>query len=130
VIVVDASAVLEILRRTPSAPKIGGRLFDSGESIHAPHLIDVEVTQVLRRFAANSEITQARGIEAISDLLAMPIQRYPHDILLARAWELRNVLTSYDAMYVGLAELLDAPLVTCDKRLAGAPGHQARIEVI
>jgi len=66
----------------------------------------------------------------IDDLLAFPIQRYPHDILLQRVYELRDNLTAYDAVYVALAEALAAPLVTRDARLAQAPGHQAHVELL
>ncbi|HEY1246363.1 MAG TPA: type II toxin-antitoxin system VapC family toxin, partial [Hyphomicrobiaceae bacterium] len=70
------------------------------------------------------------GGELLADLGELPLQRYPHDWLLPRVWELRHILTAYNAVYVALAEALDAPLVTRDARLAAAPGHQARIEVM
>ena len=128
--VVDASAVLEILLRTPAAEAVEKRLFEPTRTLHAPHLLDVEVAQVIRRYAANREIDAERGHAALADLADFPLHRYPHDFLLPRAWELRNNLTAYDAMYVALAEVLDAPLLTRDKRLATAPGHHARIEVV
>jgi predicted nucleic acid-binding protein len=129
-IVVDASAILEILLRTPAAEAVEKRVLDSGETLHAPHLIDVEVAQVLRRYAAAGEIHAARGRAALADLSDLPMRRYPHGFLLSRAWELRNNLTAYDAVYVALAEALDATLVTGDRRLAAAPGHRARVEVV
>lgn len=129
-IVVDASALLEVLLRTPAAEKVEERLFDERESLHAPHLLDVEVAQVLRRYAGSGEIDPERGRAALIDLADFPIRRYPHGILLPRAWEIRDNLTAYDAVYVALAEALDAPLLTRDRRLATAPGHQARIEVM
>jgi predicted nucleic acid-binding protein len=106
------------------------RLFEPSRTLHAPHLLDVEIAQVIRRYAANGEIDAERGRAALADLADFPLHRYPHDFLLPRAWELRNNLTAYDAMYVALAEVLDAPLLTRDKRLATAPGHHARIEVV
>ena len=96
-IVVDASALLEALLRTPAAPAVENRLFDARESLHAPHLIDIEVTQVLRRYAAAGEIAADRGREALDDLAALALRRYPHEFLLARVWELRRNLTAYDA---------------------------------
>jgi predicted nucleic acid-binding protein len=93
-------------------------------------LLDVEVAQVVRRYAANGEIDVERGRMALADLTDLPLHRYPHDFLLPRVWDLRNNLTAYDAMYVALAEALDAPLLTCDKRLAASPGHHARIELV
>jgi predicted nucleic acid-binding protein len=85
---------------------------------------------VVRRYAANREIDVERGRMALADLADLPLRRYPHDFLLPRVWDLRNNLTAYDAMYVALAEVLDAPLVTRDRRLAASPGHHARIEVV
>jgi predicted nucleic acid-binding protein len=130
VIVVDASALLEILLRTPAAPAVERRLFDTGESLHAPHLIDLEVAQVLRRYAASKQISAARGVEALEDLAALSLRRYPHEWLLSRVWQLRENLTAYDAVYVALAESLDASLVTRDRRLAGAAGHRALVEIL
>jgi predicted nucleic acid-binding protein len=129
-IVVDASAVLEALLRTPAARAVERRLFESSQTLHAPHLLDVEVAQVVRCYAANGEIDVERGRTALADLADFPLHRYPHDFLLPRVWDLRNNLTAYDAMYVALAEALDAPLLTRDKRLAASPGHHARIELV
>jgi predicted nucleic acid-binding protein len=128
VIVVDASAVLELLLRTPAAQAVERRLFGGRERLHAPHLLDVEVAHVLRRYALAGELQGDRGRAALEDLERLLLRRHPHDILLPRAWELRANLTAYDAVYVALAEALDAPLVTRDRRLAGAAGHRARIE--
>lgn len=105
------------------------RIFDPAETLHAPHLIDVEVAQVLRRYAASGEADPERCRMALTDLNDLPLTKYPHDFLLPRIWELRNNLTAYDAVYVALAEALDAPLLTRDQRLANAPGNHARIEV-
>jgi predicted nucleic acid-binding protein len=129
-IVVDASAVLEALLRTPAATAVERRLFAPLQTLHAPHLLDVEVAQVVRRYAANGEIDAVRGRMVLADLADLPLRRYPHDFLLPRVWDLRNNLTAYDAMYVALAEVLDAPLLTRDKRLAASPGHHARIELV
>jgi predicted nucleic acid-binding protein len=129
VIVVDASSLLEVILRTAAASAVEARLFAPGESLHAPHLIDVEVAQVVRRFAADGRIDADRGRMALADLADMPIRRYPHDILLGRVWDLRNNLTAYDAVYVALAEALDAPLLTRDRRLAATAGHGAQVEL-
>lgn len=106
------------------------RLFTAGQTLHAPHLLDVEVAQVIRRYALSGEIDRARGGLALADLADLPLRRYPHDFLLPRIWDLRNNLTAYDAAYVALAEALDAPLLTRDRRLAAAAGHRARIELV
>jgi predicted nucleic acid-binding protein len=128
-IAVDASAILEVLLRTGRGARIEDRLLSRGDSLHAPHLLDVEVAQVLRRYAAAGNVTSERGRQALADLGDFAIHRYAHDDLLPRIWELRHNVTAYDAAYLALAEALDAPLVTCDGRLASAPGHAADVEV-
>ena len=113
-----------------AAGTVAARLFDSGDSLAAPHLIDVETVHVLRRYALAGEIDDGRSREAVADLADMPIRRYPHDILLPRVWDLRHNFTAYDAVYVAPAEALDATLVTRDRRLAGTAGHGAEIELL
>jgi len=130
VIVIDASALLEVLLRTPAAEAVEHRLFAPRETLHAPHLLDVEAAQVIRRYAANGDIDGERGRLALDDLTDFPLQRYPHDILLPRIWSLRNNLTAYDAAYVALAEVLDAPLLTRDRRLAAAARHAVQIILV
>jgi predicted nucleic acid-binding protein len=130
VIVVDASAILETLLRTPAAEAVERRLFDPPRTLYAPHLLDVEIAQVIRRYEAIGDIDHERGRTVLADLADFPLHRYPHDFLLSRVWDLRKNLTAYDAVYVALAEALQAPLVTRDKRLAAAPGHHARIELV
>lgn len=129
-IVVDASALLEALLRTPAAKAVERRLFDRRQTLHAPDLLDLEVAQVVRRYATSGEIDAERGRLALIDLGDFPLRRYPHGFLLPRIWELRNNLTAYDAVYVSLAEALDAPLLTRDRRLAAAAGHRARVELV
>ena len=129
-IVVDASAVLELLLRTDKGIKVQERVLDPDESRHAPHLIDIEVTQTLRRLVSLRQITAARGKQALEDHGALEIKRAEHKDLLERVWTLRDSVTAYDAAYVVLAEILDAPLVTCDAKLARSHGHKARIELI
>ena len=129
-IVVDASAILELLLDTPAAPDIETRLLGPGESLHAPHLLDLEVVQTLRRYVSVGELTTQRGEQALSDLADFPIIRYPHDLFLSRIWALRHNVSAYDAAYLALAESLPAPLITCDTRLAAAPGHRASVELV
>ena len=128
-IVTDASVILEVLLRTPAARAIESRLFDGGETLHAPHLLDVEVAQVLRRYAARGEISAARGALSLDLLTRFPVARYAHQPLVARMWALRANLTAYDAAYVALAEALGATLLTRNERLAAAPGPLAPIEL-
>ena len=129
-IVIDASALLEALLQTPAAVAVEERLLREGFPLHAPHLIDLEVTQVLRRYEATGRVAAARCQDALDDLQDFSLRRYQHDVLLARVWELRQNLTAYDAAYVALAEALDATLLTRDRRLAAAPGHYARVELV
>lgn len=129
-IVVDASALLEFLLQTPIGIRVETRLFRDGDALHSPHLVDVEVTQGLRRLVRSGEVSADRSAEAIADLLDVDLHRHAHADLLTRAWKLRENVTAYDAMYIALAEALEATLVTCDSPLAKAPGHRARIEVI
>ena len=129
-IVVDASALLEFLLQTPLGARVEARLFRDADEFHAPHLLDVEVVQGLRRLVRTGEVFPVRAEEAIADLTDLDLHRHPHLDLLSRTWTLRDNLSAYDALYVALAEAIDAPLVTCDGPLATTPGHAVRIEVI
>lgn len=129
-IVVDASAVIEVLLRTPAAQAVERHLFAPGQSLHAPHVLDLEVAQVMRKYAARGEIDGERGRVALGDLAAFRMHRYPHEFLLPRVWSLRNNVTAYDAAYIALAEALNAVLLTRDHRLAAAAGHHARVELV
>lgn len=130
-IVADCSAILELLLGTEAGARVGARLrIDPAELPHAPHLIDAEAAQALRRMVGAGGLPPRSGERALADLLDLPLQRHPHTLLLQRAWELRRSISAYDAMYVALAEALDAPLLTHDGRLARAHGHRARIELI
>ena len=129
-IVVDASALLEFLLQTSLGARVEARLFGEDQELHAPHLLDVEIAQGLRRLVRTREVSSARAEEAIADLTDLDLHRHAHLDLLPRAWTLRDNLSAYDAMYVALAEAIDAPMVTCDAPLARSPGHRARIEVL
>jgi predicted nucleic acid-binding protein len=130
VIVLDASAAVEVILQTEVGVALTGRLLTSESSLHAPYLLDVEVAQVLRRFTLRREVLPERALQAIEDLTDLPIERYPHRMLLPRIWALRQNLTAYDAAYVALTEILGATLLTRDGRIARASGHSARVEVV
>jgi predicted nucleic acid-binding protein len=130
VIDVDATALLEFLLQTPRGIRVEARLFRDEDEFHSPHLVDVEVTQGLRRLVRAGEVSAGRAADAMADLADFDLQRHAHHDLLSRAWKLRENVTAHDAMYVALAEALDAPIVTCDAPLAKSPGHRARIEAI
>jgi predicted nucleic acid-binding protein len=128
-IVLDASAAIEWLLQTIAGRQIEKRIVMRHESLHAPHLLDLEVAQVLRRLERNGVITVSRAEEAMQDLSDLRINRYPHHSLLPRIWELRQNLSAYDAAYVALAEVLDAAMLTRHARIGSDFGHSARIEV-
>jgi predicted nucleic acid-binding protein len=128
-IVLDASAAVDWLLQTPAGQHIEKRIYSRNETLHAPHLLDIEVTQVLRRLALQGVVSVHRADEAIHDLLDLRITRYPHLVLLLRVWQLRHNFSAYDAAYIVLAEKLGAALVTRDARLASASGHAAPVEL-
>lgn len=129
-IVVDASALLEFLLQTSLGSLVEARLFHDADELHAPHLVDVEIAQGLRRLVRTGDVSADRAAEALADLAGLDLHRHAHLDFLTRAWKLRANITACDAMYVTLAEALDAPVVTCDEPLSKAPGHRARIELI
>lgn len=127
-IVVDTSAVVESLTAWPPRRDLLRR-FDRDADFHAPHLIDVEVLHALRGLLRAGKMELARAMDARSDFDDLAITRYPHTGLSDRMWQLRDNLSAYDAAFVALAELLEAPLVTTDARLARAADHAATIEL-
>jgi len=129
VIVLDASAAVDWLLQTPAGRQIDRRIFARNESLHAPHLLDLEVAQVLRRLVREGMISSPRAAHAVEDLLDLRVTRYPHFLLLPRIWQLRLNLSAYDAAYVALAEKLPGTLISRDRRLQSARGHAAQIEV-
>jgi predicted nucleic acid-binding protein len=118
-----------MLLRLRSSEQIMDRVFVQAETLHAPHIIDLEVSQVLRRYWRAGDITAGRGREALRDLGDLPMIRHSHEPLIERIWELRNNATAYDAAYIALAEGLNATLVTLDRRMARTPGAHAVVEV-
>jgi predicted nucleic acid-binding protein len=129
VIVLDASAVVDWLLQTGAGLQIEKRIYSRNESLHSPHLLDLEVAQVLRRLVREGTISARRGDEALDDLVALRLARYPHFVFLPQIWQHRHNLSPYDAAYVVLAERLAAPLITRDARLSAASGHAARVEL-
>ena len=129
-VVIDASALLEVLLATPAAAAVRERVFVSDEDLHAPHLIDLEVAQVLRRNVVAGNMTEARGREALEILTDLRLTRHAHAPFLRRVWDLRKHVTAYDAVYLALSEALEAPLVTRDSALASVPGSAVTVEVV
>ena len=129
-IVLDASAAVEVLLGSPRhAPALRARLARPGESMHVPHLFDLEVLAALRRHVLRGRLSTDRAAQALAALSDMRAIRYSHSPFRARIWELRANLTPYDAAYVALAEALEAPLVTLDRALAEATGVTAAVEL-
>jgi len=121
-IVVDASAITELLLQTELGARVERRIYRDDDDLHAPHLLDVEVLNALRRLVQAGEVRAERAAEAIEDLQVLRILRHGHIDLAIRAWELRQNFTAYDAVYLALAESLDAAVVTCDARSAARLG--------
>ncbi len=128
-IVIDASALIELMMLTEAGLDVARRVFATPEEIHAPELIDLEVGQVLRRYVQIGDMTEDRAGAMFEDLASIRMRRYPHLPLLPRIWQLRHNLTAYDASYVALAEGLEARLLTRDGALAEAP-HRADVVVV
>ncbi|MBN1960079.1 MAG: type II toxin-antitoxin system VapC family toxin [Deltaproteobacteria bacterium] len=129
-IVVDTSVVIDfLLQLPPFAVKINDRIIKEVPLIMAPHLLDAEVGQVLRRFVRQNKLSHKRAMLAFADLQNMPIIRYEHLPLLSRAFKYRDNVTFYDAIYLALAESINAPFLTRDKALAAIPGCKARVEL-
>ena len=128
-IVLDASAAIELVLNTSAGKQVGDRIADEREAIQAPHLIDVELVHVIRRFAMRNVIGAARGEAAIRLWRMLDVQRHDHEPFMARIWQLRDNFSAYDATYVALAEALSAPLITADRRLASAPQSAVPIEL-
>jgi predicted nucleic acid-binding protein len=129
VIVLDASAAIDWLLQTAVGKQIEGRIYERGESLHAPHLLDLEVAQVLRRLVREVSISAPRADQAITDLIDLRVTRYPHFVFLPYIWRLRHNLSAYDAAYVALTEKLGATLITRDTRLASACIRTVSIEL-
>ena len=128
--VLDASALVELVLDTPTGQVIASRIADPKEGLHVPHLADIEVVQALRRYVREGEIDADAAETALDDFRALDLQRHAHEPLLERVWELRKNLTAYDAVYMALAEVLDGVLLTCDRRLSQAPGMSRRVVLV
>lgn len=129
-IVIDASAAVELLLATVAGEKVAQVVSRKGATLHAPHLIDLEVLHVLRRLVQSGQMTAFRAGQARDDFADLRVQRYGHLALSERIWELRENATAYDAAYLALAEALPGTLLTCDAALANVPGIHARVEVV
>jgi predicted nucleic acid-binding protein len=126
VIVLDGSATIDLLVDPERGAWVREQLGDDPD-LHAPHLLDVEVTSGLRALVHRATISVPEARRALDDFSVLPVERHSHTLLLPRVWQLRRSLSAYDGTYVALAEGLGAPLVTTDLRLARTHGHRARI---
>lgn len=129
-IVLDASAALDMLLGAPAATSVLDRIGDPLEPLIAPDALLVEVARVLRRHARARLIPQRRAEDLLDDLLALDVECYPTDLLIRPAWHLRDNFTLDDALYVALADLTDATLLTTDAKLAAAARRIARVDVV
>ncbi len=129
--VLDASAVVEWLLGSERGDAVVAHMLDDPDgAFFAPDLLDVEVVQAFRRLARSGVVSDARATGAMDLLQALPVERRSAAILVPRMWTLRDNLSAYDAAYVALAEALDCPLLTCDARIAVAPGHGVKVRVV
>ena len=128
--VLDASGAVELLLNTAAGKRLAARLADETETVHVPHLIDVEIAQILRRFVLRGALDERSGALAIRRWRSLDVERYPHEPFLDRVWRLRTNVSAYDAVYVALAEALSTVLVTGDRRLAAAPGLRVTVEPV
>ena len=125
--VLDASAAIFALVRSESSSartKLGGY-----QELYCPHLIDIEYVNALRNLVLREDITLDDAEIATLDFIDLSITRYPHTRLIDRIWQLRQIITPYDAAYVALAELLETPLITSDRRLARAATGLVEIDL-
>ncbi len=129
-IVADASIVISALLSTGGAGARARERLRQDPDLHVPHLLDVEVTAALRRRVRLGQTDVAVAREVLADLADLAAVRWDHSPLLRRVWDLRDNVTPYDAVYVVLAEMLDAPLVTSDARLARAPGLRCPVDLL
>ncbi len=127
-LIVDASVLFEVVADTPGAEALRQRLLLDTDHC-APHLIDAEVHAVIQRENRSGRLDVTAATQAVDDLRSWPGERWSHQPLLSRAWDLRHNVRSYDALYVALAEALGATLLTLDQRLATAPGLRCSVEV-
>jgi predicted nucleic acid-binding protein len=131
VIVLDASAVIDLLLGLPPHAATTAELIRMhAPHLFAPHLLDAEVAQVLRRRVAGGQLSVADAVASLDVLAMLPITRYPHLQFVERAFELRDNVTIYDALYLVIAEALGATLVTRDGALASVPGCRAPVRVL
>jgi predicted nucleic acid-binding protein len=129
-IVLDASALVELLLGSERGQAIAMRISEPSLGLHVPHLVDVEVAQALRRYVRDGRLEAREAGAALEDLRSLDLERHGHEPLLDRVWALRQNLTAYDAVYVALAEALDAKLLTCDGRLARSPAAAGRVDLV
>lgn len=129
-IVPDVSALVALLLAAPEGAAVKRHLLANRHGLHVPHLVDLEVAQVVRRFAGRGEISDHRGLLALESLADIQFQRHRHIDLLPRVWALRHNISAYDAVYVALAEVLGAELLTLDQRLASAARLHVRVAVL
>ena len=128
-IVVDASCAVDVLLGTSRFERVRSAMADDGDLV-APHLLDAEVTSVIHQHLREGRIDETAATQAIEELAVWPLQRFGHSPLLGRVWQLRDNLRTWDALYVALAEVLDAPLLTANTRLANASGPRCSLLVI
>ena len=129
-IVTDASVIIKILLANQESVPLRKTLFASGAPLHAPHLLDIEVVQTFRRLCRVGDMSAERGFQALDHFRILPLRRYPHLFLVDRVWQLRHNVTAYDAVYLALAEALQATLYTSDSGLAAIARQTVAVQLV
>lgn len=127
-LIVDASVLFEVVADTSEAETCRQRLSEDPDHA-APHLVDAEVLSAIQTHHRTGRLDPTAATQAVDDLRSWPGERWSHRLLLGRAWELRNNVRGYDALYVALAEVFDATLLTLDRRLVSAPGVRCSVQL-
>lgn len=125
-VVCDASAVIALLLDSGPDGQWAADAF-TGAELAAPSLFGFECANILRRHEAAGLVSADQAAQAHADLLALPVELWPFELLGPRMWDLRHHLSSYDAAYVAVAETIGADLVTLDRRLARSPGPRCLV---
>ena len=128
-IVPDASAIVAAISGGEHRAEVIRDRLEREDELSAPHLIDLEVMQALRRAVRHGELSPDRAFDCVQDLAELALTRFPHEPFTERIWELRDRLSTYDAVYLALAEAIGVPLVTCDAGLAAVAERTADVEL-
>lgn len=127
-VVVDASVLIRALAEDPGDELLRQRLA-SARKLHAPAHVGVEVLNGIRGLTIGGKLTETRARRALEDFVDMPITRYAVETMAARVWQLRHNFNAYDGAYVALAQALDVPLLTRDRKIADTAPSDIEVQL-